>query len=403
MPTMTEDAHRVVIAGGGVAALEAMLALDALAGDRVEVTLVCPDDDFSYRPLSTGEAFDVSQVTTYSVGSLAGEHGARLVMAAVASVDPGARTVATYDGETLEYDSLLVALGASRDIALEEALTFVDQRSVPGFRDLLDAIRTGHVHSVAFLVPRGVVWPFPLYELALMTGELVRDQGLQVELTLVTPASGPLALFGPEAEQAMSQMLADRGVSVRAGSAPEHAGPGRVLLQPDGEVLVADRFVALPRLTGPRLAGLPHDRDGFIPVDDRGRVPDAPDVYAAGDCATYPFKQGGLAAQQADVVAQAIAARVGAAEEPAGFRPVLRGLLLTGGDGRRFLRRPDLDVRAGEVAGQELWWPPTKIAGRYLAPALGALDHGELMEQAPEPGGVLVELEVEPGTGSPPA
>ena len=37
---------RVLIAGGGVAGLEALLALRDLAGDRVELTLLSPETDF---------------------------------------------------------------------------------------------------------------------------------------------------------------------------------------------------------------------------------------------------------------------------------------------------------------------------------------------------------------------
>ena len=53
---------------------------------------------------------------------------------------------------------------------------------------------------------------------------------------------------------------------------------------------------------------------------------------------------------------------------------MLRGVLLTG-EGRSFLRRPeDIDDAEGLISGQVLWWPPSKIAGRYLAPALGVAD-----------------------------
>ena len=44
----------VVVAGGGVAALELVLGLNALAGDRVTVTVVAPEADFTYRPPSFG-------------------------------------------------------------------------------------------------------------------------------------------------------------------------------------------------------------------------------------------------------------------------------------------------------------------------------------------------------------
>jgi sulfide:quinone oxidoreductase len=141
--------------------------------------------------------------------------------------------------------------------------------------------------------------------------------------------------------------------------------------------------IALPRLVGPAIPGLPHDAHGFIPTDHHGRIPEAPDVFAAGDATTFPLKQGGLATQQADAAAEAIAADHGAAIEPAPFRPVLRGLLMTGGaplylrsslssagtpqasEARRAARRP-----ASAVSRRALWWPPGKIAGRYLSPLL---------------------------------
>ena len=89
-----------------------------------------------------------------------------------------------------------------------------------------------------------------------------------------------------------------------------------MLLEPDGYVLAADKLVALPRLTGPEIAGLPHTRDGFLPTDARGRVDGVDDVYAAGDCTNYPIKQGGLAAQQADLVVEGLVARLQGRPEP---------------------------------------------------------------------------------------
>ena len=48
---------KVIVAGGGVAAIEAMLALRDAAGERVSITLVAPQDEFRYRPMSVGEPF----------------------------------------------------------------------------------------------------------------------------------------------------------------------------------------------------------------------------------------------------------------------------------------------------------------------------------------------------------
>ncbi len=96
-----------------------------------------------------------------------------------------------------------------------------------------------------------------------------------------------------------------------------------------------------------------------------------------------------MAAQQADAAAESIAARAGASVDPRPFRPVLRGLLLTGAE-PRYMRS---EVSGGqdvdsEVSDHILWWPPGKIAGRYLAPAL-ALDD---VDHPPEGMPVHVEL-----------
>jgi hypothetical protein len=69
---------RVVVVGGGAAALEATLALRALAADRVCVELLAPEGDFTYRPLAVAEPFRVGQVRQFSLERLVEETGARL-------------------------------------------------------------------------------------------------------------------------------------------------------------------------------------------------------------------------------------------------------------------------------------------------------------------------------------
>ena len=74
-----------------------------------------------------------------------------------------------------------------------------------------------------------------------------------------------------------------------------------------GARLTCDRVVHLPLLSGPNCPGVPCDANGFVLVDDAFRVRDDDDVFAVGDATAGPYKQGGLAAQQADVVAEQIA------------------------------------------------------------------------------------------------
>jgi sulfide:quinone oxidoreductase len=121
------------------------------------------------------------------------------------------------------------------------------------------------------------------------------------------------------------------------------------------------------------MRGLPSDRDGFVHTDAHGRVPELDGVFAAGDATSFPVKHGGLAAQQADAVAEAIAASVGVEIDPQPFRPILRGVLLTGGLPRYL--RSDISGAVGDdstISGEALWWPPNKLAGRYLGPYLSS-------------------------------
>jgi hypothetical protein len=163
--------------------------------------------------------------------------------------------------------------------------------------------------------------------------------------------------------------MADRGVGLRCGVMAERRDGGRVRLS-DGSSLEADAVVTLPVLEGRPPGGLPADRDGFVPVGPMCEVPGLSAVYAAGDGIAFPIKQGGLAAQQADVAVAAILHGLGLAPEPEPFEPVVRALLMTG-VAAAYLR--------GDAAGHDvvsfdaLWWPPTKIAGRHLGPFLAEL------------------------------
>jgi sulfide:quinone oxidoreductase len=207
----------------------------------------------------------------------------------------------------------------------------------------------------------------------------LRSRAADVELTLVTPERAPLWIFGEPASTALSRMLRERDVKLVRGR-PAGIVPGHLVLE-RGELVPADRTVVLPAIQGPWIQGVAHDDHGFIPVDGHGRVAGAPGILAAGDATTFPIKQGGLATQQADVAATTVAADLGAVDTPSPFRPVLRGLLLTGG-APLYLRaqltaagQPERTSHArrslrGEVSTRALWWPPGKVAGRYLAPYL---------------------------------
>jgi sulfide:quinone oxidoreductase len=351
----------IVIAGGGIAGLEALVALRAHLGPEAQIELLEANADLVERQRAVTEPFDAVEPRRFDMTRIAKDHDARLRPDRLASVDPGERSLRTVRGDTLTYDALLVAVGARSDIAIPGALTFSGPRDVGAFKKLLDDIDADRVTRVAFALPTAVTWALPLYELALMTAEHVRATRKQdVGLVIVTPEHSPLDAFGARIASHIWSMMADRAITVHTDAVPLRAGPGGLVVE-HGETVQVDRIVSLPRLGGPWIAGLPHDEKGFIPTDEHGAVPDLGAVWAAGDGTSFPIKQGGLAAQQADAAAASLAAFLGAEVKPAPFRPVLRGLLLDP-QGPRFL-----DATRGDLPSTPLWWPPTKVAAPFLA------------------------------------
>ena len=195
-------------------------------------------------------------------------------------------------------------------------------------------------------------------------------------------------------QDAVRALLSDHGIRLHAGCHPARYEAGRLELVPEA-TLLAERVVALPRLEGSQILGIPQDADGFIATDLSGRVPGLTSVYAAGDITQFPIKQGGIATQQADAVAEVIAAQAGAAVQPHRFQPVLRGLLLTGG-APRYLRHEPHGGHGdtSTVAGEALWWPPSKIVGRYLAPFLASYGGLEIQPPADQTGALEIEIDL---------
>jgi sulfide:quinone oxidoreductase len=399
------DGHaRVIVAGGGVAALEALLALHELAGRHVRLGMLAPGTEFLNRPASVAEPFGFGGPGHVSFAEVARRCNAELHSGALATVESADGIAVTGDGERLPFDALVIAVGARAALSVPGAHVFAGPQDVPALTGLLDAAERGELGAIAFAIAPGVAWTLPAYELAIMTAVELRNRGAgDVRITVVTPEAEPLQLFGSAASSAVGGLLRDRGIRLICGRA-DRMEEGRLVLD-HGASLAADAAVVLPTVQGPWIEGLPHDDHGFIPTDLHGRVAGIEGVYAAGDATSFPIKQGGLATQQADAAAAALAADLGLRADAPAFRPVLRGLLLTGG--APLYLRAELRERGavassrrvsgrvrGEVSTRALWWPPGKVAGRYLAPYLGtarpfALQREPLVDRAatasPEP------------------
>jgi sulfide:quinone oxidoreductase len=384
---------RAIVAGGGVAALEACLALrDRLPADELEITLMSPAERFDYRPLTVLEPFRGVSRWSLALASFAADQEIDFVRDSLAAVGSHARVAVTGSGSELGYDVLLIATGGHAADAIHGALTFRGHAEGHALRRILDEPPA----SIAFAAPAGAIWPLPLYELALLTAADLRRRGATTTVTLATPEPAPLALFGPRASEFVADLLAEHRVEVVTGADPVAAHEGTLELR-DGRRLAAEHVVALPRVLGRRIDGVPRDAEDFIAVDEHARVEGLPHVYAAGDVTDQPFKHGGLAAQQADAAADAILAELGLPIAPRPFRPVIQGVLFSDRE-PTYLHAP---LGEGAKAPSDprpysLWWPPSKIAGRHLSPYLTIHAGAPRVSEARPSGDVVpVNIDVE--------
>jgi sulfide:quinone oxidoreductase len=269
---------RVVIAGGGVAALECLMALRDLAGPGLRIQLVSAEDAFTYLPLQVVEPFALGTSHRHPLSRVAEDFGAELVVDAVIEVLGEQRQAICSSGAVLGFDALVLAPGARRVPAYEHAITFGADPRHGALQEVLIDLADGRIEDVAFVVPPDIAWSLPLYELALMTARDLSGRAIHdAHLSVVTPEERPLAIFGPRVSGAVSGLLNAAGIRFIGGSYAD-VQPGVIRLEPN--------------------------------------------VFAAGD------------------------------------EDRLLRSSIGGGEGE------------GTSAGAPLWWPPSKIAGLYLAPYL---------------------------------
>jgi sulfide:quinone oxidoreductase len=364
---------RVLIAGGGVASIEAALALRDLAGDRVEVAIFSPRRDFVYRPYAVGEPYGTARVSRYDLQHLASLCGAGFHLDSIASVEADVSQVTTHDGEKHSYDYLLIASGTQALWPIPGAITFWGIADELDVEKVIGRLHSGELHSLAFTMPSAGSWSLPLYELALLAETELSKAGVDdVRLTVVTPEEAPLQVFGRRVSAQVGELLVERGIRVLAGRHPIRFESGQLLTAP-GDPLDVDAVVSLPRLEGRRIRGVPHDPDGFVGVDEHCRVIGRDRIFAVGNVTSFPVKQGGIATQQADVAAEAISAELGCDVEAEPLDPILRGVLWTGA--KPLYLSGHLSGGHGETssATDEPPWQGDarhKIVGRYLTPFL---------------------------------
>jgi sulfide:quinone oxidoreductase len=371
---------RVLIAGGGVAGLETALALRDLAGDRVEIEICAPRRDFVYRPFAVGEPYGSAHVLRYDLEEIAERRGFSYTCSSLESVDGERRYATTFDQERRFYDYLVIAPGVKHLQSVPGATMFW------GLSDEFDAelvvrgLGTRNLRHLVFAMPASHTWSLPLYELAFLAAAQQEGDAFatrRTRLSIVTPEESPLIVFGRGVSNAITDLLEEQDIELVTGTHPVgFDGRRSTLSVAPGRSIPADGVISLPRMEGRRFGGVHHDEQGFIPTDDHGRVRDLDGVFAAGDITTFPVKQGGIAAQQADVVAETIAAELGCVIVPKPLVPIRRAVRLTGKGPRYLFGHPAGGHGEDSTLTEEPPWPEQrgKIVSRYLSPFLDELD-----------------------------
>ena len=103
--------RQVTIAGGGIAAIESVLALRDLAPNAV-IELLAPQTGSPLRPLSVLVPFEFADAKELDLARFASQQDVNLIRDTLVAVDPEAHTIRTGQGRERSFDLLLVAAGA---------------------------------------------------------------------------------------------------------------------------------------------------------------------------------------------------------------------------------------------------------------------------------------------------
>ncbi len=314
---------KVLILGGGFAALETAFLLRMRHRDDVDIRLISDRDDFLFRPNSIYVPFGADP------GSLLVDLNKPLrrrdidfERGRVAEVDPDSKLVTLEDGERFGYDKLVIATGADTNAGeipglAEYGATIWTSNSMLEVRRHFEQIRArvvgGERQRVLFLVPPNNKCSGPLYEIVFMLETWLRKNGGRdlAEIAWSTYEHGYIQAFGPRLHDLVTDEFAERGIDGHNEEVATEVTPGEVHYA-DGGSRAFDHLIAFPPyVAGVRYPAFESDDRGFVATDLETRLAAGhDDVYVPGDAGDFPIKQAFLAFLQADSVAAHIGAEL---------------------------------------------------------------------------------------------
>jgi NADH:quinone reductase (non-electrogenic) len=306
---------RVVVVGGGMGGIA---AARALARAPVEVTLVDSRNYYLFQPLLyeiAGAIVNIEDVTHTLRGLLRGQLNARVRLASAVGVDLEQQQLALENGERLPYDFLILATGLCADAervpgAVEYGFPLKTLEDALGIRNhLIRRLETVAAHpglvstgALDIVVVGGgttgveVVAAFSeIYNHALRE-EFPELDFAHAKITLLEAGETLLPVFHPKLRSWVQEVLSKNGAEVRLRSPVAEIGPASVTLRdgeeiPAGVVVVATGVRAVPLVEALRVRQAP---GGRVLVGSNLSLPGHPEVFAVGDMAALPTRDGGL-------------------------------------------------------------------------------------------------------------
>ena len=307
------DKHRVVIVGGGFGGLS---AAQTLKGADVDITLIDRRNHHLFQPL-------LYQVATASLSTseiawpirhiLRKRDDVRTLLGTVMGVDTINKTVQLENGQTIPYDSLILATGARHAYFGHDEW----EQFAPGLKTLEDATTIRRKLLLAFEAaerepdaekrralltfvvigagPTGVEMAGAIIDLAKLTlhGEFRVISPNDARVVLIEGGQKVLANFAPELSEYTLQALRKLGVEVELGHAVTLIDAKGVVY--GGKRLDASTIIwaaGVEASPAARWLGVEPDRAGRVKVADDLSVPGLPDVFVVGDTATITMPDG---------------------------------------------------------------------------------------------------------------
>ncbi len=296
---MNTGRHRVVVIGGSFGGVNTAYQLRRKLGERVDVTLISAEPDFTFIPSLPWVMMGWRRPETIRV-SLAGplaRRSVRFICDRAVAIDPAGQSVTTASGDAIAYDDLVIATGADldwsnvagSDPAEGAVYTCFTVEQALSAREAIGRFVASEGGRALIGANPGASCLGPAYEIVMMLDTLLRRQKRRhlFDLHLVTPEPF-LGHFGVNGIGNLSRMLKDefrsRDLDWTTDAALSSIEPGKAMLA-DGAEMPFDLAVLIPAFHGAQVVrqvdGLGNPR-GFIPTDTQLRSSAFPNIHAVG-------------------------------------------------------------------------------------------------------------------------